>query len=100
MNTRTNDKKKNVRIVSIAMSNAELNALEDSLVAFNLCKKHNALTFTPEHGPKSDQEIFKMQDECEDCQRYNRRLHRQALRVLSRLFEAYDFNNVGLEETQ
>ena len=90
MNVKTSKKKEKVRNVSITVSNAELDALEDSLVAWNLCKKHKALAWTPEHRQKSEQEIFKMQDECEECQRYNGRLHKRAWKVLSRLFEAYD----------
>jgi len=33
--------------VTMTVSNSELDALEDSLVAWNLCKKHNAMTFDP-----------------------------------------------------
>ncbi len=79
--------------VTIIVGDTELNALEDSLVAWNLCKKHMALIWTPENGQKSEQEIFKMQDECEDCQRYNRRLHKPAWAIVSRLFNAVDTNH-------
>lgn len=78
------------RNVTISVSNNELEALEDSLIAWNLCKKHKAQVWTLQTGQKSEQQIFKMQDECKACQRYNKRVQRQAWKVLSKLFTAWD----------
>ena len=86
------DKKDRKHRITINVSDRELEALEDSLMAWNLCKRHKALTWTPEHGEKSEQEIFKMQNECEACKRYNNRLHRQAWQIASRLFRVWDAN--------
>ena len=79
--------------VTISVSNNELEALEDSLVAWNLCKKHNAQAWSPKTGEKTEQEIFKMQDECESCKRYNNKPHRKAWQIASRLFRAWDANH-------
>jgi hypothetical protein len=76
--------------ITITVSDRELNALEDALMVWNLCKKHKARTWTPEHGQKSEQEIFKMQDECTACKNCNRRIHRLAMQVAFRLFSVWD----------
>ena len=39
--------------ITISLSNDELEALEDSLVAWNLCKKHNAQTWSPKTGERT-----------------------------------------------
>ena len=77
-----------MHVVKIKVSGSELDALEDCIVAWNLCNKHKKLVWTPEHGDKSEQEIFKMQDECAACKRYNGKMHKMAWRVSSRLFNA------------
>ena len=75
--------------VTITVSDSELDALEDSLIIWNLCKKHNAMTFDFENGKaRTSQEIFKMQDECEACQRQKKRVFGKAWSVTGRLFEA------------
>jgi hypothetical protein len=78
--------------VTISVSNRELEMLEDSPVAWNLCKKHKAEVWAPEHWQESEQEIFKVQDECDAHKRYNNMIHKQARRVLGRLFLAWDKN--------
>ncbi len=75
--------------VTITVSDSELDALEDSLIVWNLCKKHNAMTFDFKNGnARTSQEIFKMQDECKACQRQKRLIFRKAWGVTGRLFEA------------
>ncbi len=61
--------------ITITASDSELDALEDSLIVWSLCKKHNAMTFDLKTGePRTEQEIFKMQDECKACQRKKKRV--------------------------
>ena len=75
--------------VTITVSDSELDALENSLIVWNLCKKHNAMTFNFKTGKSmTDQEIFKMQDGCEACQRQKKRVFGKAWSVMDRLFEA------------
>ena len=75
--------------VAITVSDSELDALEDSLIVWNLCKKHNAMTFDFKTGKsRTEQEIFKMQDECKACQRQKKHVFRKAWSVSSKLFEA------------
>jgi hypothetical protein len=77
--------------VTITVSDKELLALEDSLIVWNLCKKHNGQTWDhKERRTKTEQEIFKMQDECEMCKRKNRLVHRKAWQVASKLFKVWD----------
>ncbi|MDE1810993.1 MAG: hypothetical protein KGH66_03055 [Candidatus Micrarchaeota archaeon] len=78
------------RKITITVSNSELEALEDVLIAWNLCRKHKAQTWSPSTGVKTSQEIFKMQDECNACQKQNNALHKKAWKVLSRLYTAWD----------
>jgi hypothetical protein len=75
--------------VTITVSDSELDALEDSLIVWNLCKKHNAMTFDLKTGKaRTSQEIFKIQDECKACQRQKKLVFRKAWSVTGRLFEA------------
>ena len=75
--------------VTITVSDSELDALEDSLIVWNLCKKHNAMTFDFKNGKaRSSQEIYKMQDECEACQRHKKLIFMKAWSVNSKLFKA------------
>ena len=75
--------------VAITVSDSELDALEDSLIVWNLCKKHNAMTFDFKTGKsRTEQEIFKMQDECKACQKRKKRVFGRAWSVTGRLFEA------------
>lgn len=79
------------RRITITVSDNELLALEDALIVWNLCKKHNMQTWNDkERRNKTEQEIFKMQDECKACKRKNRLVHRKAWRVASRLFGVWD----------
>ena len=75
--------------ITITASDSELDALEDSLIVWSLCKKHNAMTFDLKTGePRTEQEIFKMQDECKACQRQKKRVFNNAWGVTGRLFKA------------
>ena len=75
--------------VTITVSDSELDALEDSLIVWNLCKKHNAMTFDLKTGkPRTEQEIFKMQDQCKACQRQKKLIFRKAWSVNGKLFAA------------
>ncbi len=76
--------------VTIMVAENELLALEDTLMVWNLCKKHKAKTWTPKTRQLSDPEIFKMQDECKSCKKYNRELRNKSIAVMGRLFSAYD----------
>ena len=74
-----------MRKVSIYVTNNELEALEDALVAWNLCKKHNRAI-----GDKTQVEIFAIQNKCRACTRANNVVRRQAVGIMSKLFRAYD----------
>ena len=77
------------RRVTITVSDSELDAIEDSLIVWNLCKKHNAMTFDFKNGKaRSSQEIYKMQDECEACQRQKKLIFRKAWSVNGKLVTA------------
>ena len=75
--------------ITITVSGSELDALEDSLIVWNLYKTHNAMTFDFKTGEsRTEQEIFKMQDECKACQKRKKRVFGRAWSVTGRLFEA------------
>jgi hypothetical protein len=75
--------------ITISVSDSELDALEDSLIVWNLCKKHNAMTFDLKTGkPRTEQGIFKMQDECKACRRQKKLIFRKAWSVNGKLFTA------------
>ena len=79
--------------ITVTVTDNELEALEDSLIAWTLCKKHNAQIWNyKEKKYRSEQEIFKMQDECKECQRCNLRIHRKAWGVAGKLFSIWDKN--------
>jgi len=75
--------------ITITVSDSELDALEDSLIVWTLCKKHNSMTFDFETGKsRTIQEVFKMQDECEECQRQKKLVFRKAWSITGKLFKA------------
>lgn len=77
--------------ITITVSDNELLALEDALIVWTLCKKHNKQIWDEEEGRnKTEQEIFKMQYECETCKRKNKLVHKKAWQVASRLFKVWD----------
>ncbi|MDE1870431.1 MAG: hypothetical protein KGH71_05645 [Candidatus Micrarchaeota archaeon] len=77
--------------ITVTVSDNELRALEDSLLVWNLCKKHNSIIFDhTKNRTLTEQEIFKMQDECESCKKCNRRIHRKAWAIACRLFVVWD----------
>ncbi len=79
------------RKVQISVSEDGLEALEDVLVAWNLCRKHKAKAFDFKAGRElTEQEIFKMQNECKNCIKYNRQLRRKAIGVMGKLFRSFD----------
>ncbi len=71
--------------VSINVTNNELEALEDALVAWTLCKKHNRDVWN-----KTQIETFSIQSKCKACTRANKAVQRKAIGVMSKLFRAYD----------
>ena len=70
--------------VTIYVTNGELEALEDALVAWNLCKKHNSMINA------SEVELFKAQQTCMACIQADRAVRRKAVGVMSKLFRAHD----------
>lgn len=70
--------------VSIYVSNGELEALEDALVAWNLCKKHNRVINA------SEIERFKALEGCKNCKIADRKVRKKAINVMGKLFRAYD----------
>jgi hypothetical protein len=74
-----------MRKISIYVSERELLALEDILVAWSLCKKHKIETIN-----KSDPEIYKIQYNCKNCQKLRKRWWSGAWSISSKLFGAYE----------
>jgi len=80
---------KKLHTIALRVSEEEADALEDALLAWNLCKRHNAEVWDFKKGRiKTEQEIFKMQDECPSCQRKWSRIRRRSLSVTGRIFAA------------
>lgn len=71
--------------VSIYISESELLALEDILVAWPLCQKHKMETLNA-----SDIETYAIQYKCKNCQKIKRKWREGAWNVMSKLFTAYD----------
>ncbi len=79
-----------MKIKNVEITNPELDALEDLIVAWNLCKEHNALCEN-----KSDVEIYKMQDSCKACQREVKKIRNKSLHLWSKLVHAYEIARHG-----
>ena len=73
-----------VKKVSIYVSTSALEALEDALIAWNLCNKHKMLF------KKSDTDLYKIQCNCKSCRRIDKAVRKKAIGVMSKLFLAYD----------
>ncbi len=79
-----------VKIKNLEVTNPELDALEDLIVAWNLCKKHNR-----ESMGKSEVEIFKMQDSCKACENEVKKIRNKSLHLWSKLIHAYEIARRG-----
>lgn len=69
--------------VEADISNAELDAIEDLAVAWNLCDKHNAAIAT-------EDERWLFTQECKKCSKINRKLRCKVLHAWSKLVTAYE----------
>lgn len=69
--------------VSLEVTNPELDALEDSIVAWNLCKKHNAKT------DATEDDRWKFTQTCKACIQINKKIRNKSLHLWSKLVTAY-----------
>jgi hypothetical protein len=70
--------------VKIKINESELNALEDILMCWNLCKKHNSKI----NAKKKDYAIW--QSTCPDCIKERMKLRKKAWDVTCRLWDEYE----------
>jgi len=75
--------------VTVEVTNKELDNLEDFIVCWNLCKKHNCMPGTTE------EEKFRFTRECRECKRINKEMRNNSLHLWSRLVTAYDKGRKG-----
>lgn len=76
-------KGKNKR-VSITINEKELLALEDFLICWNLCKQHQSKSLEME-----EKDFALALVTCPKCIKINKRLHKEAWQVCSKLWAAY-----------
>ena len=69
--------------LTVEVSNLELDALEDVIVAWNLCKKHNA------EIDASEDDRWHFTQTCPKCIKNNRILRSKALHLWSKLVTTY-----------
>ena len=69
--------------VKVNITNKELDALEDVIVCWNLCKKHNAV------HDATEEEMFAFTQNCKKCEKLNKELRGKALHLWSKLVTAY-----------
>ena len=70
--------------VTLEVTNKELDKLEDFIVAWNLCKKHNSI-----HGA-TDEEHYRFTQECKQCRKINKEIRNSSLHLWSKLVSAYE----------
>lgn len=75
----------------IMVSGKELDLLEDLVTSWNLCKKHHGKLA----NDMSEQQLFKMQDNCKDCQAEVRKRVRASLSIWSRLVHEHNVVSDG-----
>ncbi|MBI4214719.1 hypothetical protein HY546_01870 [archaeon] len=69
--------------ITINVSNKELDNLEDFIVCWNLCRKHNATD-------ASEEEQFRFTQTCRNCARINSNMKRKAIDLWIKLVKAYE----------
>lgn len=69
--------------LKVKVSKSELDALEDFIVAWNLCKKHNATINATED------EYWKFTQTCKACEKINKEIRNKSLHLWSRLVTSY-----------
>lgn len=65
------------------VSKKELDALEDLIVAWNLCKKHNVIINA------SDGDYWKFTQTCKACKKINKEIRNKNLHLWSKLVDSY-----------
>ena len=70
--------------ITINITNPELNALEDFIVAWNLCNKHTAILNS------SEEDNFRFTKKCKKCIRKNKKIRHQTLHLWRKMVIAYD----------
>lgn len=79
-----------VKIKNVEITNPELDAVEDLIVAWTLCKKHTCQT-----TGKSQVEIYKMQYSCKQCQKEVNKIKNRSLHLWKKLVHAYETARYG-----
>ena len=70
--------------INVDIYNNELDAMEDLIVAWNLCDKHNGQL------KASDKQLWNYTQTCPECKEMNKKLRGKALHLWSKLCSAYD----------
>ena len=74
-----------VKLNKIEVTNPELDAFEDLIFAWILCRKHLVKSVN-----KSEVETFKMQNSCKSCQKELKKKKSFSFRLWKKLVNAYD----------
>lgn len=72
-------------IITVDVTNPELDALEDVLVAWNLCPRHTEASARANH-----RQIVLWQYSCKSCRKGHAALVTASLRLCGKLCKAYD----------
>lgn len=78
-----------MKLKNVEITNIELDAIEDLATVWILCKKHRAIE------SKTDIEIYRIQQECDDCIKIGNMTRSRALHVWSKLVHAYNIAKNG-----
>ena len=74
-----------VKLKEIEVTNPELDALEDLIFAWILCRKHLVRSVG-----KKDVETYKMQKSCKSCQNKLKKTKKLSFRLWKKLVSSYD----------
>ncbi|MDO8554681.1 MAG: hypothetical protein Q7S22_07780 [Candidatus Micrarchaeota archaeon] len=74
-----------VRVESIEITDPELNAFEDLIVAWILCDEHKVKSYD-----KSQVQIFTMQNNCKKCQIEVKKIKNKSFKLWKKLVHAYE----------
>jgi hypothetical protein len=77
--------------ISLDVKNSELDALEDLITAWILCKKHNSGII----NAMREEEIYEMQLNCKECQKLLKANRKLTLHLWSNLVHAYSIAKDG-----
>ena len=70
--------------VAVQVTNPELDAMEDQIVAWNLCKKHQAI------WRASEDDRWRFTQTCKACLEVGKEIRRKSLHLWAKLVTAYE----------